>query len=84
MSKFKVGDKVLTPNGYKGKITKINENYVYVDYLLKNDIEQVFNVHELRLRKTPHERLFDLGFEKVAKHKFGTKKVMYIKYCWYN
>ena len=27
-------------------------------------------MNELELYKTPQERLFDLGFEKVAKHKF--------------
>ena len=71
-SKFKVGDKVWH-NGEVKTIKRVDDwidgSYGY--YFHENDELLAFvEERDLELYKTPHQRLLDLGFEKVAKHKY--------------
>lgn len=72
MSKFKVGDKVWC-NGDVKIIKRVDEwlNGEY-GYYFNVDDELLDYVREcdLELYKTPQERLLELGFEKITKHKF--------------
>ena len=71
-SKFKVGDKVW----HNGEVKTIKRVYYWPDgsysyYFHEND-ERLPSDYErdLELYEAPHEKLLDLGFEKVAKHKY--------------
>lgn len=72
MSKFKVGDKVWC-NGDVRIIKRVDEwaNGEYGYYFnVDDDLLDFWEEEDLELYKTPHQRLLDLGFEKVAKHKY--------------
>ena len=78
MIKFKKGDKVITPLGVgvvsveEEFISDLDEWYIEVVVGEKFGFNRVltFEVNDLKPYKTPQERLFDLGFERVAKHKY--------------
>lgn len=73
MSKFKVGDKVVVCGGDVRTIARIDKwndgRYGYY-FNIDDELLNFYDEEDLELYKTPEERLFDLGFEKVAKHKF--------------
>lgn len=68
MNKFNVGDKVESPLGlgivvkegmaFGSYIIYLGKPYIKCDY--KNEL--VFNARELKLHKTAHEKLLDLGW----------------------
>ena len=72
MSKFKVGDKVWCDGKVK-TIARVDEwlngEYGYYFHIDADGLD-FYNEEDLELYKTPQERLFELGFEKVAKHKY--------------
>lgn len=78
MSKFKVGDKVRTPLGVgvvsveEEFISDLDEWFIKVVVGKEFGFNRVltFEVNDLKPYVDPQERLFDLGFERVAKHKY--------------
>lgn len=78
MSKFKVGDKVITPLGVG--VVSVEEEFIYDldEWFIKVVVGEqfgfnrvlTFEVNDLKPYINPQERLFNLGFEKVAKHKY--------------
>lgn len=72
ISKFKVGDKVW----HNGEVKTIKRVYYWPDgsygyFFHKNDkLSSFVEERDLELYETPHQKILDLGFEKVAKHKY--------------
>lgn len=72
MSKFKVGDKVWCNGDIKtiARIDKWDKGEYGYYFNIDDESLNYYEEEDLELYKTPQEQLFDLGFEKVAKHKF--------------
>lgn len=63
---YKIGDKILTPSGYEGMITLIEDEKFYVTFHYPKEVSNIILLeNEMTKVKTAHDRLLDDGWRVV-------------------